>query len=231
MWCIIPAAGIGLRMSSDVPKQYIKLDNNEFILDTTIDRVLASGVVNNIMLPINTNDNHWQKSKYYNDNRVTTCFGGDTRAQSVLNGLKAIKLSVKNDDFVMVHDAARCCVLPTEISKLYSIIDISESIGGILAAPINDTVKVVNPLEIISETKCRKMLWMAHTPQVFTYKILMQSIESALERGVEVTDESSAVEAFGYSPRVILGSKMNIKVTHPEDIKLANLYLNLEIEK
>jgi 2-C-methyl-D-erythritol 4-phosphate cytidylyltransferase len=227
MWCIIPAAGKGKRMDGPKAKQYMLLNNGQTILDTTIERVLLSGVITKVMIPISDDDMDWKNSKYYNNKKVSNCLGGKTRAESVFNGLKAIESHIEGNELVMVHDAARCCVHPDDIVKLSIIIDISESIGGLLGTPIIDTVKKSNSLETVDSTIDRNNLWLAQTPQVFIYDVLMESIKTSINRRYTCTDEASAVELSGYAPRIIQGSSKNIKVTVPEDIQLANLFLEI----
>jgi 2-C-methyl-D-erythritol 4-phosphate cytidylyltransferase len=179
------------------------------------------------MIAISNDDLDWKNSKYYKHDKVSSCLGGETRAESVFNGLKAIGLHVKDNELVMVHDAARCCVCPDDIVKLATIIDISESIGGLLGTPVVDTVKKANVLDTIDSTVDRNNLWLAQTPQVFIYDILMESVKNSINGGCACTDEASAVELSGYSPRIIQGSSKNIKVTVPEDIQLANTFLEV----
>ena len=151
---------------------------------------------------------------------VSRC-GGATRAESVLNGLAAMSEEVMADDWVMVHDAARPCLSRTLLDKLLRELS-DDPVGGILAAPVADTLKREGDGRRIAETVPRVGLWGAQTPQMFRHGRLREALEKA---GTQVTDEASALEFLGYSPRLVESDLGNLKVTYPLDLELAALLL------
>lgn len=155
--------------------------------------------------------------------------GGETRAQTVLNGLKNLMQHAKPDDWVMVHDAVRPCVRPEDIEKLISSVSGGED-GALLALPVADTVKRVDAANRVMETVNREGLWRAATPQMFRIKNLMKAIEHAMKSGKEITDEAFAMEAVGAHPRVVACHADNIKITLPGDLALAELYIKQQQE-
>jgi 2-C-methyl-D-erythritol 4-phosphate cytidylyltransferase len=228
MWCIVPAAGIGSRMQSEVPKQYLKLHNNKTILDTTIEKLLRSDVIKNIMVVLHPKDQHWTHSIYVKHQHVQICIGGKNRVDSVFNALQSLKKKVKNEQWVMVHDAARACVSSDDVDALYHMVEVTESVGGILALPVYETVKQADMFDNIVKTVDRSDLWLAQTPQMFSYEILIKSVHKALQDNVVITDEASAVEYAGFKPILMEGRRSNIKITVSEDIEFANQCLKIQ---
>jgi len=222
IWCVVPAAGIGSRMQSTIPKQYLNLISST-ILDATLERLLTCAKINKIVVCIQQNDDYWHKSIFANDNRVTVTNGGNERADSVLNGISLIKERAGLNDWVLVHDAARPCVRRSDIDLLTNTA-LDHQLGAILASPIHDTVKrVVNNLS--DETLDRSKLWRALTPQIFKLKELELALISAKKAGRSVTDEASAIEQIYRSVQIIEGHADNIKITSPADLDLARYYL------
>lgn len=156
--------------------------------------------------------------------------GGETRRDSVYNGLVAAMAAVDADDWVLVHDAARPCLSPFDLKQLISESE-KDEIGGILAVPISDTVKKAQKDEAgaqrIAGTEDRAQLWLAQTPQMFHVGLLVQALQRA--RGV-VTDEATALEQLGLKPKLVAGSRENIKVTWPEDLAMADSILTRRAE-
>jgi 2-C-methyl-D-erythritol 4-phosphate cytidylyltransferase len=150
--------------------------------------------------------------------------GGEERCHSVLNGMLSIKDRVDENDWVLVHDAARPCVRPDDIETL--ITECHNDAGGLLGMPVKDTMKQVNPDNLITSTLNREHVWHALTPQMFRYKNLLVALTNALEQKLLVTDEAMAMEMAGYQPKMIHGSADNIKITHPDDLALAEFYLD-----
>jgi 2-C-methyl-D-erythritol 4-phosphate cytidylyltransferase len=152
--------------------------------------------------------------------------GGATRRDSVYNGLVAAMAAVNVDDWMLVHDAARPCLPPADLARLWEDCR-NDQIGGILALPAADTVKRVSKDEAgaqrIAGTEDRSQLWLAQTPQMFRAGLLAQALRQA--KGA-VTDESSAVEQLGLKPRLVPGSRENLKVTWPEDLAIAHAILS-----
>jgi 2-C-methyl-D-erythritol 4-phosphate cytidylyltransferase len=225
-WLIVPAAGIGQRMQAKCPKQYLRI-SSQFILDITLSRLLDSGLFAGCMVPLNVEDQWWQGTNASKDRRIQTCDGGVERADSVLSALRALAGKVHADDWVLVHDAARPCIHPSDLANLVSTLA-AHPVGGLLAAPVADTVKRagigMHP-EVI-ETVDRRQLWRALTPQMFRYSMLVTALEQALKKRQPVTDESSAMEFSGNMPVLIEGRSDNIKITVPADLELAEFILS-----
>lgn len=221
-WFIIPAAGIGSRMGADKPKQYLML-GNKTILEHTITRILNLPNLAGVVVPLSIQDNFWKSLTILQHPLVHTIHGGAQRADSVLNGLNYLADKAHNQDWVLVHDAARPCVTIEKIQKLCDDLAGNE-VGGILAVPVSDTLKQVVSNKI-QTTVDRSALWQAQTPQLFRYKLLRDCLIQTLERSENITDESSAVELCGYQPQVVEGRADNIKVTRPDDLLLAEFIL------
>ena len=148
--------------------------------------------------------------------------GGETRAASVFNGLLAARDSIGASDWVLVHDAVRPCLTRVELDRLFAELAEDET-GGLLAIPVTDTLKRANRDSRVSSTELRDNLWMAQTPQMFRFRLLLEALRDA-DPGL-ATDEARAIEALGLKPKLVMGSTMNIKVTYPEDLALAKLIL------
>lgn len=223
IWALIPAAGIGTRMKSELPKQYLEIDGKT-ILEHSLSKFLEHPSIDKVVVALHPNDNHWAKIKIANHSKIITVEGGATRAESVLNGLKAIQQQHQQEDWVMVHDAARPCLDKASIDALIQAGKDSAH-GAILAYPSVDTVKLANANQTIDKTLNREQIWLAQTPQYFPVQILADAIETGLEQGLAITDEASAIEAQGMHPALVIGTRKNIKVTEPEDMMLASVWL------
>lgn len=222
-WAVVPAAGIGSRMRSDVPKQYLSIAG-ETVLAHTLTRLLALDGLDAIVVALSAVDRWWPELSVSRDSRVETVTGGAERADSVLAGLKALAGRAAPDDWVLVHDAARPCVLPSHIESMrQSLAD--HRVGGLMAIPVADTLKRGDASRAVVATVDRTDLWSAQTPQLFRYQVLHDSLELALRDGVVITDEASAVEWAGFQPQLFPGSNRNLKITMPEDIELAAIIL------
>ncbi len=213
---IIPAAGIGARMNADCPKQYLAI-NNEIILEKIINLFGSHPKIEKIIVALNPADHLFKTLNLKNTKKVLTTQGGDTRAQSVLNGLNYLSDMAEDSDFILVHDAARPFLKSQDIDRLILECE-NHPVGGILGIPIVDTIKKIDSENNIIGTVSRDHLFQAQTPQMFKYKILKQAIESALDNQKIITDESSAVELMGLQPKMVLGCRENFKVTYPEDL-------------
>ncbi|MBW7469400.1 2-C-methyl-D-erythritol 4-phosphate cytidylyltransferase [Marinobacter sp. F4218] len=226
LWLVVPAAGVGQRMQAECPKQYLRI-NSRFILDITLSRLLDSVPFSGCMVALNSADHWWPDTGASADHRIQTCTGGTERSDSVRAALLALAEQVAEDDWVLVHDAARPCVHPGDLHKLVETLS-DHPVGGLLAAPVADTLKKVgkgtNP-EVL-ETVDRGHLWRALTPQMFRYRMLVNALERAHESGHRVTDESSAMEFSGNMPLLVEGRPDNIKVTVPADLDLAGFILS-----
>ena len=228
VWVVIPAAGIGKRMQSDIPKQYLKI-NNKTILEHTLNCFLSHRDVAGIIVVLNTDDYYWKNLKLNSnyDKPIYTVEGGKERSDSVMQGLDYLLMveQLAEDSWVMVHDAARPCLTEKDINSLLSIRE-RNKVGGILASPVRDTMKrAVSGKNIVSNTESRDDLWHAFTPQLFRIGELKDAINHCLEKGINVTDESSALEAMGKQIELVEGSMNNIKITQQSDLELATLLL------
>ena len=225
-WVVIPAAGSGQRMRSLTPKQYLPL-NGKTILEHTLDIFLRRDDIAGVVVCVAPNDDVWPALPASSNPLVLTALGGDTRASSVINGLTALVDKVGDDDWVLVHDAARPCLSDVILQKVLNELG-EHPVGGIVAIPAKDTLKrrLDSKLAQIEKTLNRELVWQAQTPQMFRYKILKSALQNGLDHNVLITDESSAVEVAGYQPLLIEGESANLKVTTPEDLAMAEFLLN-----
>lgn len=217
---VLPAAGIGSRMQAECPKQYLTI-GHQTILEHAIHALLRHPRITQVIVAISPEDQQFKTLRIASDPRVLVTEGGQQRADSVLAGLQL----ADNAHWVLVHDAARPCLHPDDLERLLAITAHSK-VGGILAAPVRDTMKRAQVGQsIISHTVERQDLWHALTPQLFPLELLKLCLQRALDEGATVTDEASALEHCGYHPLLVAGRADNIKVTRPEDLALAAFYL------
>ncbi|HVK99147.1 MAG TPA: 2-C-methyl-D-erythritol 4-phosphate cytidylyltransferase [Dongiaceae bacterium] len=224
LWCVVPAAGVGKRFGSAMPKQYLPL-LDKTVCEHTLERLLQLPEIRRVVVCLSNEDAHFARLSVAQDKRIHTTPGGAERCHSVLNGLKALTAEANADDWVLVHDVARPCVRPDDIQKLVTQVIAINAIGGILASPVRDTMKRSDSSNRITETVCRNQLWHALTPQLFRLGQLRDALESALVANALVTDEASALERAGHQPLLVEGYPDNIKITHPQDLPLAELFL------
>jgi 2-C-methyl-D-erythritol 4-phosphate cytidylyltransferase len=221
-FALIPAAGVGARMGSAQPKQYAALAGKP-MLQHVLDTFAAAQNIAHAFVVVGADDGYiggLLAAAPHLAQRVTVLRnGGVTRHESVLNGLHAMREQVGDDDWVLVHDAARPGLTEALLDKLMLALH-DDAVGGLLALPVVDTLKRSEDSRAAA-TVPRNGLWAAQTPQMFRYALL----KSALEQADDVTDEASAIEALGLQPKLVEGSQRNFKVTLPHDIDLANLYL------
>ena len=221
---VVPASGIGQRMNSTIPKQYIILEKGLTILDQCLNTILSNDLISGFIVALDKKDSHFKSSDFAKDPKlISITTGGKERFHSVLNALNALDQTAKPNDWVLVHDAVRPCIRKEDINKLIEEVA-DDKVGGILANRIVDTVKQKNNGGLVS-TIDRQKLYIAQTPQMFRYAILKDSIEKAIESNMHITDESEALESQNYSIRIVEGSSSNIKITTQEDIHLANYFL------
>lgn len=251
-WLVLPAAGIGSRMQADRPKQYLSMTVKgitKTVIEHTLDHVLNYTKFYKAVVVITKGDPYWQQISltrgYDTHERIIVVEGGSERCYSVLNALVAIHeieaaaIDRKREAaqaWVAVHDVARPCLSYDDLDTLFSALE-NYNDGGILAAPVRDTMKrgVVaaseraenaNVHSNIDHTVEREQLWHALTPQMFPVNSLLNNLQSALAEGFEVTDEASAMEYAGAKPKLVSGRSDNLKITRPEDLTLAEFYLN-----
>ena len=223
LWAVVPAAGGGARMRAACPKQYLPLLGRAMLLHT-LERLGRYPRLRGLAVGIAADDAYWPTLATEIPNLLITYVGGAERAQTVLNGLRALETYAAPDDWVLVHDAARPCVRHADIDSLLAAVA-GHADGGLLALPLSDTVKRADHNGCIEETVPRTGLWRALTPQVFRLAALRAALESAMRAGAEITDEASAMEYSGARPRLVHGHADNIKITVPEDLALAELFL------
>jgi 2-C-methyl-D-erythritol 4-phosphate cytidylyltransferase len=223
-WAVVPAAGQGSRFGSTVPKQYASLLGKP-VLGWTLQTLVAESSLAGIVVAIARGDRAWPTLDAARDSRISTCAGGDCREQSVANALAALRGRAADTDWVLVHDAARPCLRHDDLQALFETLDDSDAIGGLLAAPVTDTLKRADGEGRVAETVARETLWRALTPQMFRFGLLQRALALCRERNRRVTDEASAIECLGLRPRLVRGHADNIKVTNPEDAALAEAIL------
>jgi 2-C-methyl-D-erythritol 4-phosphate cytidylyltransferase/2-C-methyl-D-erythritol 2,4-cyclodiphosphate synthase len=222
VFAVVPAAGRGERFAGDssgkTPKQYAPLSGAS-VLEWSLKPLLGEPKIEAIVVVLRAGDPHWPELPSARDARVLTARGGDSRQESVLNGLQALAARAAPDDWILVHDAARPCLTAAEVRTLIDALR-DGVCGAVLGSPIFDTVKRERD-GAVSETVDREGLWRALTPQVFGFANLTAALREAKRSGVPVTDEAQAMERLGFRPLLVQGSPFNIKVTRAEDLALA----------
>ncbi len=215
---VVPAAGVGSRMNSSIPKQYLSI-NKKAILEHTLDKLSQFSKQFPIVVVVSENDPYFNELNL--SQSVTRVAGGKERADSVLNGIEYL---LENDicDWVLVHDAARPLVTESDIQNLIDTC-FTNNLGGILASKVKDTIKQGH--STIETTVPRESLWHALTPQLFPIEMLHRALKNALKKQLTITDEASAVELQGESVLLVEGRSDNIKITTPEDLRLAQALL------
>ena len=221
LFALIPAAGAGTRMAGDAPKQYLPLAGKPMLWHAA--RALCVPAVESVFVVLTPGDERFAACDWSAlGGRIEPLYcGGATRRDSVYNGLVAAMAAVDADDWILVHDAARPCLPRADLERLIEECK-GDAIGGILALPAADTVKRAAKDEAgalrVAATEDRAQLWLAQTPQMFRAGLLAQALKDARS---ELTDEASAVEAMGLRPRLVTGSRENLKVTFAEDLGIA----------
>lgn len=224
IWVVIPAAGVGARMQADRPKQYLPLAG-QTIIEHTLNCFLQHPQIAGIVVAISAGDPYWPELAV--SQQVHTAAGGKERADSVLNALQYLQTEIHADaeDYVLVHDAARPCLHQDDLKRLLQAGQQSEA-GALLAMPVRDTMKRSQAdSAYISHTEDRNNLWHALTPQMARLQVLAEALAYALQKGLAVTDEASALEFAGLHPLLVEGDASNIKVTRPADLALAEFLL------
>lgn len=216
VWAVVPAAGRGTRFGGPLPKQYLPAGGQPLIAHA-LQALLSHPAVEGAMVAIGADDADWPGWQQMDGKPVATCVGGDTRAASVLAALAALPDSVRADDFVLVHDAARPNLAAADLSRLLEV-GRADPVGAILASPVRDTLKRAGIDGGIDATEPRERLWRALTPQLFRRHQLQRALAQAAQAGIEVTDESMAMERLGLRPLLVEGAEDNFKVTTPADL-------------
>lgn len=222
-FALIPAAGVGARMSAGCPKQYMPLAGKP-MLRHVLDTFAAAPAIAHTYVVVSAGDGYIAdvlSGAAQLSGRISVIYnGGATRHQSVLNGLRTLEGQAGANDWILVHDAARPGLTAELIDKLVRELR-DDPVGGLLAVPVVDTLKRSDGERRAQATVSREQLWAAQTPQMFRYALLRR----ALEEAEDVTDEAGAIEALGLRPKLVEGSPRNFKVTLPHDVALAELYL------
>ena len=225
VFALIPAAGSGTRFGSGAPKQYASIARRPMLWHAV--RAVCVPPVESVFVVLAPGDKEFPRhdwSEFSGMLEPLFC-GGETRRDSVYNGLVAAMAAVDADDWVLVHDGARPCLSENELRELVRECQ-GDDVGGVLALPVTDTVKRAvkdeagRPRALGSED--RAQLWLAQTPQMFRAGLLAQALRAAPEA---ITDEAAALEHLGLKPRLVAGSRENLKVTHSEDLAIAEAIL------
>ncbi len=222
LWCVVPAAGRGTRAGGDRPKQYQLLAGKPLI-EHTLGRLAAHPQIAGLLVTLAAADPYWPDLRALHGKPILAVTGGAERSESVLAGLDALPDVVDDADFVLVHDAARPCVRLADIGRLIELAPTTD--GGLLAAPLRDTLKYASAAERVERTESREHRWRAFTPQMFRRGPLSEALREAARRRVKVSDEAMAMELAGYSPLLVEGAEDNIKVTTAADFALAEYLL------
>ena len=224
-YALIPAAGSGSRMGDEVPKQYLPLAGKPMIRHT-LTALCSSPRLSGVFVVLASGDKEWGRHDWseFSGKLVVLECGGASRAESVLNGLKVAQgaSAIQDDDWVLVHDAARPCLGKAQLDRLLDEL-VDDQVGGLLAVPVADTLKRSDAGSRVERTEPRENLWQAQTPQMFRYKLLVEALSRA--GGVAMTDDAGAIESMGLRPKLVLGDARNLKVTYPQDLALAELIL------
>jgi len=228
-WAVVPAAGVGKRMGGSVPKQYLELAGRR-VIDHTLSRLLDHPRIQAVAVALGSADGWWPESDHASHGSVIRAEGGAERCHSVLNALLALQSRAGEDDWVLVHDAARPCLRIADIDCLLDALE-DHPVGGLLGVPVRDTMKRTDADGLVSNTVPRDGLWHAYTPQMFRYGMLRSALQDAVANGRLVTDEASAMEMAGHAPLMVEGHDDNLKVTRPADLALAEFYLQRQAEE
>ena len=221
---LIPAAGRGVRFGGETPKQYARLLGKP-VLAHSIEAVQRHSAVGGVTVALAADDGYYEELVRPFHPCVLTVVGGESRAQSVMNGLQFILQKAADCDWVMVHDAARPCLATESLHRLLDRGLVSDS-GAILAAPVSDTLKQADDAGFITRTVDRSGIWAAQTPQLFPLRALADNLQAALSMGLSPTDEASAMEFAGAHPLLVAGASTNIKITSAGDLALAEFIMN-----
>jgi 2-C-methyl-D-erythritol 4-phosphate cytidylyltransferase len=226
-FAVVPAAGSGRRMGTEVAKQYLPLRGRP-VLAHALAPLLGCARIEAIVLVVAAGDSRWREIVAPGE-AVLTAVGGAERCHSVLHGLGRLADLAADDDWVLVHDAARPCLSLEDVESLFTALA-DDPVGGLLAVPLADTLKAADEAGRVARTVARDGLWRALTPQMFRYGLLRDALAAAIAAGVAVTDEAAAIEHAGHRPVLVAGRAANIKVTGPADLALAEAVLRCREE-
>ena len=226
---LIPAAGTGSRMGGTLPKQYLALGTRP-LLYHAIARLCTHPAIERVCVILASDDRRFETYdwKPFAAKLEPLYVGGDSRAATVLNALERISGRANADDWILVHDAARPCLSAQMLDRLIGEVG-DDRAGGLLAVPVADTLKLADDDRRSIRTESRAGLWQAQTPQMFRYDLLLRALRSC--DLAQATDEAAAVEALGLKPKLVQSDATNLKVTHAQDLALAQLILNDTVGK
>ena len=222
-WAVVAAAGRGERCGGRTPKQYLRLAGRP-VLSWSLRALLAERSIDAVVVALAEGDRRFARLPESRDARVRTCRGGARREHSVSSALHALETRARDEDWVLVHDAARPCLRRSDLRALMAGVA-GDPVGGLLAVPLADTLKAADGDGRSARTVPREGLWRALTPQMFRVGMLRSALRAAAAAGVTVTDDASAMEQAGFQPRLVEGHADNLKITRPEDLALAEFYL------
>jgi 2-C-methyl-D-erythritol 4-phosphate cytidylyltransferase len=218
-FALVPCAGQGSRAGTPTAKQYQPVAGQALVLHT-LAAFAAVKRIDKTWVVVAPGDAFFEVTTPGQCFEVIKC-GGTSRADSVFNGLQALRhAGAQVHDWVLVHDAARCLITPAQIDRLIDACA-DDAVGGLLALKLPDTLKREADGRVAA-TVDRADKWLAQTPQMFRLGTLAQALQGA---GESITDESSAIEAMGLQPKLVAGSVENFKVTYAEDFRLAEAIL------
>ena len=223
-WALLPAGGKGERIGADRPKQYIELAGRT-ILQHTLERLISHPAIKGVVLVLSRDDQYWQALDLHFAKPIILAEGGSERYHSVLSGLEKLAAVTVGDPLVLIHDAVRPLVSHDDLDRLIEQANVTPD-GALLATPLADTLKLDDGEGAVADTPDRRHLWRAFTPQAFSLGLIRNALTAAVEQGIELTDDASAMESAGYRPRLVQCDPSNLKITHPSDIRLAELLLN-----
>ena len=223
-WALIPAAGIGRRMGSDIPKQYLPLGGRT-VLEHTLDALAWHPDISGLVLVLGSDDPRAATlPERVQGKPLLLATGGAQRSDSVSSGLERLAGQADEQDWVLVHDAARPCLRREDLDRLIEAVR-DHPVGGLLGVPVRDTMKRADSGGAVHKTVDREGLWHALTPQMFRLGALREALRTARARGLPVTDDASAMELAGHAPLLVEGHGDNLKITRPEDLALAEFHL------
>lgn len=226
-WAILPAAGSGSRFASTTPKQYLTLINKT-VMQHSVDRICQLPV-QGCVLAISAHDQTAKTLSFAKPALLHWVTGGAERMDSVLAAMQYLQQFATAQDWVLVHDVARPCILANDLQHLLDELK-EDVVGGLLAVPVRDTLKRGNAGQVV-ETVPRDHLWQCQTPQMFRFGLLLDALQQAKTKQQLVTDEAGAIEQLGLPVKLVNGSSTNIKITYPEDLGLAAAILKAQAEE
>lgn len=213
-------------VARQVPKQYREVAGQPVLAHSLL-KLLALPELEQVVVVLHPDDEHFARLAIARNAKVISTTGGKERQDSVLNGLAALS-EAQADDWVLVHDAVRPCVTVADLQKLLATLA-DHPVGGLLGAPVDSTLKAVDDNSVVTGTVDRSRLWQAYTPQMFRVGQLRKAMQQASDSKKAITDEASAIEAYGLQPQLVLGNKHNIKITHESDLQLADWLLQEQL--